>query len=57
MNEIIKEIASRVRVLREIEEITAENLAKELSFDPAEYIAWELAEKEFSMGALVEIAG
>ena len=50
------EIAARVRVLREIEEITAENLAKELGFNPAEYILWESAEKDYPVGALVEIA-
>ena len=56
MKEDVKEIAARVRVLREIEEIAAEVLAKELGFDPAEYIAWESGEKDFSVGALVEIA-
>ncbi|MCL2265841.1 MAG: XRE family transcriptional regulator [Treponema sp.] len=57
MNENVKEIASRVRVLREIEEISADSLAKELGFDPAEYKTWESGEKDFSVGALVEIAG
>jgi len=50
------EIAARVKVLREIEEISAEDLAKELGFNPAEYMLWESGEKEFSVGALVEIA-
>jgi len=56
MKEDVKEIAARVKVLREIEGITANDLAKELSFDPAEYITWESGEKDFSVGALVEIA-
>jgi len=56
MNEKIKEIASRVRVLREIEEISANELAGELGFDPAEYSAWESGEKDFPVGALVEIS-
>ena len=56
MKEDVKEIASRVKVLREIEELSAEALAKQLGFDPAEYIAWESAEKDFPVGALVEIA-
>ena len=56
MKEDVKEIAARVRVLREIEEISAGDLAKELGFDPAEYISWESGEKDFSVGALVEIA-
>ena len=50
------EIAARVRVLREIYEISAEVLADELGFDPAEYKLWESGEKDFSVGALVEIA-
>ncbi|MCL2759635.1 MAG: cupin domain-containing protein [Treponema sp.] len=56
MKEDVKEIAARVRVLREIEEISAEALAKELGFDPSEYTAWESGTKDFSVGALVEIA-
>jgi len=56
MREEVKEIASRVKVLREIEDISAETLAKELGFEPAEYILWESGEKDFPMGALIEIA-
>ena len=56
MKEDVKEITARVRVLREIEEISAETLARELGFDPAEYNAWEAGEKDFPVGALVEIA-
>ena len=56
MKEDVKEIAARVRVLREIEEISAEALAKELKFNPSEYTAWESAEADFPVGALVEIA-
>jgi len=55
-NESVKEIAARVRALREIEEISAETLAKELGFDPVEYTAWESAQKDFPVGVLVEIA-
>ena len=56
MKEDVKEIAARVKVLREIEEISADALAKELGFDKSEYIAWEKGEKDFPVGALVEIA-
>jgi len=56
MNEDVKEITARVKVLREIEEISAEALAKELGFDPVEYNAWESGQKDFPVGALVEIA-
>jgi mannose-6-phosphate isomerase-like protein (cupin superfamily) len=51
-----KEIIDRVRVLREIEEISGETLAAELGFDPQEYNRWESGERDFPIGALVEIA-
>ena len=51
-----REIIKRVRVLREIEEISGGTLASKLGFDPAEYNQWESGEKEFPIGALVEIA-
>ena len=57
MKENVKEIIDRIKVLREIEDISADTLAGELGFDKAEYNAWETGEKEFPVGALVEIAG
>ena len=56
MSDVLKEIIDRVRGIREIEELSAEGLAKELGFDPTEYRSWEAGEKDFPMGALVEIA-
>jgi mannose-6-phosphate isomerase-like protein (cupin superfamily) len=56
VNENVKEICTRVRVLREIEEISADALAAELGFTSAEYNEWESGVKEFPVGALVEIA-
>jgi len=56
MKEDVKEIAARVRVLREIEEMSSEALAQELGFCPSDYISWESGEKDFPVGALVEIA-
>ena len=56
MNKNVKEICDRVQVLREIEEISAEALAAELGFNPAEYNEWETGKKDFPVGALVEIA-
>jgi len=56
MNENVKEICARVRALREIEDISMEVLADELKFNLPEYISWETGEKEFPVGALVEIA-
>jgi mannose-6-phosphate isomerase-like protein (cupin superfamily) len=52
----VREIAARVRVLREIEEISVETLAQELSVDPAAYGRWEAGEEDFPIGVLVEIA-
>ena len=51
-----RDIIDRVRALREIEEISDEALAGELGFDLNEYRDWESGKKEFSIGALVEIA-
>lgn len=56
MKDNVKEIAARVKVLREIEEISAEALAKELGFAFDDYLAWEKGEKDFPVGGLVEIA-
>ncbi|MDR2134304.1 MAG: XRE family transcriptional regulator, partial [Treponema sp.] len=56
MLEKSREIIERIRVLREIEEISAETLARELGFDPVEYNQWESGERDFPIGALVEIA-
>ena len=50
------EIIERVKVLREIEEISAETLAAELGFEIGEYYQWESGEKDFPVGSLVEIA-
>jgi mannose-6-phosphate isomerase-like protein (cupin superfamily) len=56
MADAVREIAARVRVLREIEEISGETLALEMGFDPGEYNKWEAGEADFPIGALVEIA-
>ena len=56
MAETNGEIAARVRVLREIEEISGETLAQELGVNPAEYGRWESGEDDFPIGVLVEIA-
>jgi quercetin dioxygenase-like cupin family protein len=56
MADEVREIAARVRVLREIEEISGETLALELGFNPEEYGRWEAGEADFPIGSLVEIA-
>jgi mannose-6-phosphate isomerase-like protein (cupin superfamily) len=56
MTEEARDIISRVKVLREIAEISMEELSRELGFDSAEYAQWEAGEKDFPIGPLVEIA-
>jgi quercetin dioxygenase-like cupin family protein len=56
MSETSREIIERVRVLREIEEISPEALAAEMGFDPEEYRRWESGEADFPVGVLVELA-
>jgi quercetin dioxygenase-like cupin family protein len=56
MTEESKEIASRVKVLREIEEIPLEEFCREQGFKDEEYRSWENGEVEFPIGSLVEIA-
>ena len=51
-----REIIERVKVLREIEEISGDTLARELGFDPIEYNQWESGEKDFPVGVLIIIA-
>jgi quercetin dioxygenase-like cupin family protein len=56
MADEVREIAARVRVLREIEEISVETLAGELAVNPAESGRWESGEEDFPIGVLVEVA-
>jgi mannose-6-phosphate isomerase-like protein (cupin superfamily) len=56
MTEESKEIAARVKVLREIEEITIEEFSRGQGFEAEEYRQWENGERDFPIGALVEIA-
>ena len=56
MTEETRDIIARVKVLREITEMSREELCRELGFDCAEYQKWEEGESDFPIGALVEIA-
>jgi len=56
MTEETKDIISRVKVLREIAEISREELCRELGFNGDEYRQWEEGKIDFPIGALVEIA-
>ena len=57
MYEQVREIAARVRELREIEGLSAESLAGELSLDPAVWRNYESGEADMPLGLLFEIAG
>jgi quercetin dioxygenase-like cupin family protein len=56
MTDETRDIIDRVKVLREIAEISPEELSRKLGFDAAEYGRWESGETDFPIGALVEIA-
>jgi quercetin dioxygenase-like cupin family protein len=51
-----QEIASRVKVLREIAELSIESLARKMGFNAGEYARWESGELDFPIGSLVELA-
>ncbi|HCM27739.1 MAG: hypothetical protein A2Z99_16510 [Treponema sp. GWB1_62_6] len=57
MYEKVREIAARVRELREIEGLSAESLAGELSLDAAVWKNYESGEADIPVGVLFEIAG
>lgn len=57
MAEQVKEIAARVRELREIEGVSAESLARELGTPAETYAAWESGDADIPVGVLFEIAG
>ncbi|MDR0447293.1 MAG: cupin domain-containing protein [Treponema sp.] len=56
MTDETRDIIARVKVLREIAEISEDELSRELGFKCEEYQQWESGEKDFPIGALVEIA-
>jgi quercetin dioxygenase-like cupin family protein len=56
MQEKIKEIASRVRELREISEIPAADIALRLKITPEKYSLFEKGEEDIPASVLVEIA-
>jgi transcriptional regulator with XRE-family HTH domain len=53
----VKEIASRVRELREIAGVSAASLARELGIEAQTYGEWEAGAADIPVGALLEIAG
>ncbi len=52
----IQEIALRVKELREISDVTVEEMANQLGITVEKYLAYENAEKDFPVSVLYEIA-
>lgn len=57
MSESIKQIADRIREIREISELTADSLAQKLNIPAATYLKYENAEDGVPISTLYEIAG
>jgi len=57
MNEYIKQISERIRELRDILDLTAEEVAKEIGVSTDEYLAYESGEKEIPISLLYKVAG
>ena len=47
MNEYIKQISDRIRELRDILDLTAEEVAQQIGVSTEEYLAYENGEKEW----------
>jgi transcriptional regulator with XRE-family HTH domain len=56
MTEQIKQIAERIREIREIAGISAESLAKKLGIDPDEYLKYESGHTDIPVGVIFNIA-
>lgn len=56
MEKEIREIAQRIRALREIEEVDAQAMADSLGMPPAEYAQYESGEKDFPFSFLYTVA-
>ncbi|KZX16310.1 anaerobic benzoate catabolism transcriptional regulator [Methanobrevibacter cuticularis] len=56
MKEIIKDIGSRVKELRELSDVSTEEIAKELNISENDYISYENGEKDIPVSILYEIA-
>lgn len=56
MNKQIQEIASRIKELREICDLTVEDISKELNIPVSTYLAYENAEVDYPISVMYEIA-
>jgi len=57
MNEYIKQISDRIRELRDILDLTAEEVAANIGVSTEEYLAYENGEKEIPISLLYKVAG
>ena len=56
MNEYIKQISDRIRELRDILDLTAEDVATNIGVSTEEYLAYENGEKEIPISLLYKVA-
>ncbi len=56
MNEQTRDIAKRIKELRDIDGVSLESVAKELEINPVLYESWESGAADIPVGALFEIA-
>ena len=56
MNDYIRQISDRIRELRDILDLTAEDVALKLRIDTDEYLAYENGEKDIPISMLYEVA-
>lgn len=56
MNEYIKQISDRIRELRDILDLTAEDVAANIGVSTEEYLAYENGEKEIPISLLYKVA-
>ena len=56
MQERIKEIATRLREMRELSDVSAAEMARTLNVSTADYAAWEAGEKDIPASVLYEMA-
>ena len=57
MNEYIKQISDRIRELRDILDLTADEVAQQTGVSKEEYLAYENGEKEIPISLLYKVAG
>ncbi|RBQ22469.1 hypothetical protein ALNOE001_19440 [Candidatus Methanobinarius endosymbioticus] len=56
LKDIVKDIGSRVKELRELSDISLENAANQLDIDKEEYLKYEVGKKDIPVSVLYEIS-